>query len=46
MTYLEPVDAQILKKIGVNVAVLIGVSFLLIAIVAVLAVALLGPKRT
>ena len=34
MTYLEPVDTQILKKIGVNVAVLVGVSFLLIAIVA------------
>ncbi len=31
--YIEPVDAQILRKIGVNVAALIGVSFLLIAIV-------------
>jgi len=34
--YIEPVDAQILKKIGINVAVLIGVSFTLIGLVAVL----------
>ncbi len=34
--YIEPVDAQILKKIGINVAVLIGVSFVLIGLVAVL----------
>lgn len=32
-TYIEPVDAQILRKIGINVAALIGVSFLLIGIV-------------
>jgi hypothetical protein len=31
--YIEPVDAQILRKIGINVAALIGVSFLLIGIV-------------
>ena len=34
--YIEPVDAQILKKISINVAVLIGVSFTLIGLVAVL----------
>ena len=31
--YIEPVDAQILRKIGINVAALIGVSFLLIGVV-------------
>jgi hypothetical protein len=33
--YIEPVDAQILKKIGINVATLIGVSLLLIGVVLV-----------
>ena len=33
--YIEPVDAQILKKIGINVAVLIGIAFLLIGVAAV-----------
>lgn len=32
--YIEPVDAQILRKIAINVAVLIGVSFFLIGVVA------------
>lgn len=32
-TYIEHGDAQVLKKIGINVAALIGVSFLLIGIV-------------
>ena len=34
-TYIEPTDARILRKIGVNVAVLVGVAFLLIGVVAV-----------
>ncbi len=34
-TYIEPADARVLRKIGVNVGVLIAVSFLLIAIVSV-----------
>lgn len=33
--YIEPVDAQILRKIGINVAALIGISFLLIGLVVV-----------
>ena len=36
MTYLEPADARTFKKIGLNVAALAGVTFLLIAIVAVI----------
>lgn len=34
-TFIEPTDAQVLRKIGINVAALIGVSFLLIGIVLV-----------
>lgn len=34
--YIEPVDAEILKKIGINVVALVALSFLLIAIVAVI----------
>ena len=34
-TYIEPTDARILRKIGVNVAVLVGVAFLLIGVVVV-----------
>ena len=34
-TYIEPTDAQVLRKIGINVAVLIGVSFLLIGVVLI-----------
>lgn len=34
--YIEPVDAQILRKIGINVAALIAVSFFLIGVVAVI----------
>ena len=33
--YIESGDAQILRKIGINVAALIGVSFLLMGIVAI-----------
>jgi hypothetical protein len=33
--YIEPVDAQILKKIGINVAILIAVSLGLIVVAAV-----------
>ena len=33
-TYIEPTDARVLRKIGVNVAVLVCVSFLLIGVVA------------
>ena len=33
--YIEPVDAQILRKIGINVAALIGISLLLIGVVLV-----------
>ncbi len=33
--YIEPVDAGTLKKIGINVAVLITVSLCLIAVAAV-----------
>ena len=33
--YIEPVDAQILKKIGVNVAVLVAVALGLIVVAAV-----------
>jgi hypothetical protein len=32
--YIEPVDAQILKKIGINVAILIAVSLSLIVVAA------------
>ena len=35
MSYLDPADAQTMRKIGYNVAVLIGVAFGLMAIVAV-----------
>lgn len=34
MTYLDPADAATMKRIGINVAVLIGVSFALMVIVA------------
>lgn len=33
-TYIDHGDAQVLKKIGINVGALIAVSFVLIAIVA------------
>lgn len=34
-TYIEPTDARVLKKIGVNVAVLVAISFLLIGVVLI-----------
>lgn len=34
MSYLDPVDTATMKRIGINVVVLIGVSLALIAIVA------------
>lgn len=34
MQYLEPVDSGTLKKIGINMAVLIGVAFVLAALAA------------
>lgn len=34
MSYLDPVDTQTMKRIGVNVVALIGVSFALMVIVA------------
>jgi len=35
-TYIEPSDAQVLRKIGINVAALIAVAFLLMGIVSIL----------
>ena len=34
MSYLDPIDAQTMKRIGINVAALIAVSFALMVIVA------------
>lgn len=34
-TYIEPTDAQVLRKIGINVMALVAVSFLLIGVVLV-----------
>ena len=36
MTYLDPVDAQTLKKIGINVAVLVAVTLILVAVAGTL----------
>jgi len=36
MTYLDPVDTQTMKKLGINVAVLIGVALLLIVVAGTL----------
>jgi hypothetical protein len=36
MTYLDPVDTATMKKIGINVMVLIGVTFALIAVASTL----------
>jgi len=36
MTYLDPVDTQTMKKIGINVAVLIGVTLILVAVAGAL----------
>ena len=34
MSYMEPVDTQVMKKIGLNVLALVAVAFALIGIVA------------
>jgi hypothetical protein len=36
MTYLDPVDTGTMKKIGINVMVLVGVTFVLIALASTL----------
>lgn len=36
MTYLDPVDSQTIKRIGVNVLALIAVSMVLVTVVAAL----------
>ena len=32
MTYLDPVDSQTLKKVGINMAVLVGVALMLVVL--------------
>ena len=36
MIYLEPVDTQTMKRIGINVAALVAITFALIGLVAAL----------
>jgi hypothetical protein len=36
MAYLDPVDSQTMKKIGINVVALVGLTLCLVAIVAAL----------
>ena len=36
MTYLDPVDTRTMKKIGINVAVLVGVTLLLVVVAGAL----------